>query len=118
MKSGEGEAWSGRRCGGGPQLGGASGGGDLGAGRAAGERERVERTLDLVGRLVVLQDVADLAARQPAGMVLERGVDLFGERIAGRALQRPAGGASGVVPEGERRVEVLDLIVRSPSASA
>jgi hypothetical protein len=48
-----------------PELGGASGGGDLGAGRAAGERERGERLLDLVGGAVVLEDVADLAAGQP-----------------------------------------------------
>jgi hypothetical protein len=39
----------------------------------------------------VLKGVADLAAGQPGGMVGERGVDLFGERVAGRALERPSG---------------------------
>ena len=59
------------------------------------------------GGTVVLEDVADLGAGQPAGVVLEGGVDLFGERVAGGALQRPGGGAGGVVPERERRLEVL-----------
>jgi hypothetical protein len=95
------------RWGGGPELGGAAGGGDLRAGRAAGEGERVQRALGLLGGLVVLQGVAELAACQPAGMGLEGGVDLFGERVAGRALQRPAGGAGGVVGDRERCLEVL-----------
>ena len=57
-RSGEGEAWSGGRRGcGGPELRGAPGGRDLGAGGAAGERERVERALDLSGGTVVLQGV-------------------------------------------------------------
>ena len=44
---------------------------------------------------------------RPAGLACERGVDLFGERLAGRAGQRPGGGAGGVVVERERGVEVL-----------
>ena len=36
-------------------------------------------------------------------------MDLFGERVAGRVLQRPAGGAGGVVPERERGLEVLGV---------
>ena len=55
---------------GGPELGGAARGRDLGVGRAAGERERVERALDLLGWAVVLQRVVDLAAGQSAGVGL------------------------------------------------
>jgi hypothetical protein len=56
-----------------------------------------------------LEGVADLAAGQSAGVVLEGGVDLLGERVAGRALQRPGGGAGGVVPQRERGLEVLGV---------
>jgi hypothetical protein len=42
---------------GGPELGGAARGWDLRAGRTAGERERVERSLDVLGGAVVLQGV-------------------------------------------------------------
>ena len=53
-----GVGWSGDRLGcGGPEFRGAPGGRLLGAGWAAGERERVERALDRVGGLVVLQGV-------------------------------------------------------------
>src|SRR5438067_1777832 len=48
-KSGEGVAWSGRRRRGGPELGGAAGGRDLGDAGAPGELERAKRVLDLVG---------------------------------------------------------------------
>ena len=46
---------------------------------------------------------------RPPGWLGQRGVDLFGERVAGRVLQRPVGGAGGVVPERERRLEMLGL---------
>ena len=46
-----------RPGGGGPELGWTAAGVDLGAGRAAGERERVERALDRFGGLVVLEGV-------------------------------------------------------------
>jgi hypothetical protein len=62
--------------------------------------------VDLAGGLVVVECLADLAAGQPAGVLLEGGVDLFGERIAGRAGQRPRGGSGGVVLECERGLEV------------
>jgi hypothetical protein len=116
--SGEGVAWSGRRCCGGPELGGASGGGDVGAGRAAGELECAERLLDLVGWPVVLEDVADLAAGQSCRVMLEGGVDLLGERVACGACWRPGGAAGCVVPERERGLEVTVLMFRSPWASA
>ena len=69
--------------------------------------------VDLTGGLVVLEGVADLAAGQTGRMGLQGGVDLFGERLAGRAVQRPGGGAGGVVVERERGVEVLraDLLL-------
>jgi len=104
-----GEVVGGRAGCGAPELGGASGGRDLGAAGAAGERKRVERALDRGGGLVVLQGVGDLAAGQPGGMIDELGVDLFGERVAGGALQCPAGRAGGVVPQRERGLEVLGV---------
>ena len=55
----------------------------------------------------MLERVADLAAGQAGRVGFQGGVDLFGERLAGRAVQRPAGGAGGVVVERERGVEVL-----------
>ena len=36
-------------------------------------------------------------------------MDLFGERIAGGALQRPGGGAGGVVPQRERGLQVFGV---------
>ena len=69
--------------------------------------ERAECVVEVAGGLVVVEGVADLAAGQ-AGRVLEQcGVDLFGERVAGRAGERPGGGAGGVVLERERGCEVL-----------
>ena len=69
--------------------------------------------IDLACGLVVLEGVADLAAGEPAGVGMEGGVDLFGERLTGRAVQRPGGGASGVVVERERGGEVrpTDLLL-------
>ena len=45
----------------------------------------------------------------PSGERVERGVDVFGERVAGCLSERPGGGAAGVVPERERGVGVLGL---------
>jgi hypothetical protein len=44
--------------------------------------------------------------------MLERAMDLLGERVAGGARQRPGGGAGGIVPERERGVEMggVDLV--------
>jgi len=53
-----------------------------------------------------VQEVAQLGAGEPVGRVLERCVDLLGERVAGGALERPPRGAMGVVPERQRSVEV------------
>ena len=53
-----------------------------------------------------VEGLADLAAGQADRVGLQRGLDLFGEQLAGRAVQRPAGGAGGVVVERERSLEV------------
>ena len=74
-----------RRRGGGPELGGSAAGRDLRGGDAAGGVQRVEGAVDLAGWLVVVQRLAELAAGQPSRMLLQGGVDLLGERIAGRA---------------------------------
>ena len=55
---------------------------------------------------------------RPAGMLAEGGVDLFGERLAGRAGQRPGGGAGGVVLERERGGQVRRGDLALPSARA
>jgi hypothetical protein len=94
-------------CGGGPELRRPAAGGDLGDGRSAGCVEGAECVVELAGGLVVLEGVADLAAGQTGGVGLEGGVDLFGEWLAGRAMERPGGGAGGVVVERERGLEVL-----------
>ena len=67
---------------------------------------------------VAVEEVAELGAGEAVGVCGERGVDLFGERVAGGALERPGGGAGGVVPERERGVEVRGLIWRAPSTRA
>ena len=92
--------------GGGPELRGTAAGRDLGDGRSAGGLEGGERVVELAGGLVVAEGVADLAAGQAGRGGCERGVDLFGERLAGRALQGPGGGAGGVVLESERGGQV------------
>ena len=66
----------------------------------------VEGVVDLAGGLVVMEGLADLAAGQPFGVLVRDGVDLFGERVAGRADQRPRGGPGGVVLQGERGGQV------------
>ena len=66
----------------------------------------MEGGVDLAGGLVVMEGLADLAAGQSARMVLQGVVDLFGERVAGRAGERPRGGSGGVVVQGERGGQV------------
>src|SRR6266536_268505 len=91
----------------GPELRGASAGGDLADGRSAGGLEGAEGVVESAGGLVVVERVADLAASQARRVGGEGGVDLFGERLAGRAGERPAGGSGGVVVERERGGQVL-----------
>ena len=69
----------------------------------------VEGVVDLAGGLVVVEGLADLAAGQPVRVLAQGGVDPFGERIAGRAGQRPGGGSGRVAVEGERGGEVRRL---------
>jgi hypothetical protein len=100
-------------------LRGAAAGGDLRGGDAAGDVQRLERVVDLAGGLVVLQGSAELAAGQPVGVLAQDGVDLFGERLAGRAAQCPGRGSGGVVLERERGGQVLvEWIWRWPSVRA
>jgi hypothetical protein len=87
-------------------LRGPAAGRDLAGGRAAGGVQGVEGVVDLAGGLVVVECLADLAAGQPAGMLAQGGVDLFGERVAGRAGQRPRRGSGGVVVQRERGGQV------------
>ena len=98
--------------GGGPELGGSAAGRDLGGGDASGGVQRVEGVIDLAGGLVVVQGLADLAAGQPVGVLAQGGVDLFGERLAGRAGQCPGGGSGGVVVQRERGGEVRGADLR------
>ena len=74
---------------------------------AAGGGERLECLLDAVGGEVALAEVADLGSGEPVGGAGERGVDLFGEQVAGGMADRPGCGAGGVVPERERCGQVL-----------
>ena len=59
------------------------------------------------GRDVAVQEVAELGAGESVAGVAQRGVDVLGERVAGVRLERPGGGAGGVVLERERGVEVF-----------
>lgn len=104
-------AGSGAGRAGGPELCGATAGRLAGDGRSAGGVEGGQGGVDLAGGLVVAQHAADLAAGQPAGMILEEVVDLLSERLSGRAGQRPGGGPVGVVVERERGREVCDADV-------
>ena len=61
--------------GGGPELGGAAAGGDLGDGRSAGALEGSEGVVELAGGLVVFEGVADLASGQAGRAGVEGGVD-------------------------------------------
>ena len=90
-----------------PAFGGAAAGGDLGVPGAARGGERLQGSVELLGGEVAVHVVGELGAGEPVGGADQRGVELFGERVAGRLAERPAGGAGGVVPERERGVEVL-----------
>src|ERR1700730_11362383 len=90
----------------GPELRWAAAGSDLGDGRAAGGLQGVQGVVELTGGLGVAEGVADLAAGQAGRAGLQRGVDLFGERLAGRAGQRPGGGPGRVVVQRERGGQV------------
>ena len=50
---------------------------------SAGGGEDIERSRELLGEEVAVQEMADLGAGQPVGGADERGVDLLGERVAG-----------------------------------
>ena len=54
----------------------------------------------------------------PPGCCAQGGVDLFGERFAGRAGERPRGGPGGVVVQRERGGQVRRADLRWPSARA
>jgi hypothetical protein len=58
---------------------------------SAGGGEGIERSHELPGGEVAVQEMADLGAGQPVGGADERGVDLLGERVAGCLVQRPSG---------------------------
>jgi hypothetical protein len=77
----------------------------------AGGGEVGQRLLDASGRGVAVQEVAELGAGQPVRGSGQGGVDLVGERVAGGGLQRPGGGADGVVVQRERGVQVRDVDV-------
>src|SRR5271165_1213987 len=100
---------SGAGRGGAPELGGAPAGEGLLLAGAAGGGERVECLLDALSGEVALAEIADLGAGQAVGCARERGVDLLGERVAGRLSERPGGGAFGVVPERECCLEMFGL---------
>ena len=90
-----------------PAFGGAAAGVDPGVPGAAGGGERLQGSVELLGGEVAVHVMGELGAGQPVGGADQRGVELLGERVAGRLPERPAGGAGGVVPERERGVEVL-----------
>jgi hypothetical protein len=52
--------------------------------------EGSEGVVELAGGLVVFEGVADLASCQAGRAGLEGGVDLFGERLSGRAVRAQA----------------------------
>ena len=87
-----------------PALGGATAGVDLGVPGAAGGGECLQGSVELLGGEVAVHVVGELGAGEAVGGADQRGVELFGERVAGRLAERPAGGSGGVVPERERGV--------------
>jgi hypothetical protein len=84
-------------------------GGGAGAAGPVGVGEGGQGLVDELGGLVSLEQVADLGAAEPGGRSGDGGVDLLREWSAGRGLERPGGAAGGVVPEGERGVEVGEV---------
>ena len=92
--------------GGGPELGGAAAGEDALAGGLAGGVQGGERLIDASGRLVAVQEVAQLGAGQAVGSVPEGGVDVGSKWVAGGLVERPGGAAGGVFAQRERRLQV------------
>ena len=76
-----------------PAFGGATAGVDPGVPGAAGGGECVEGSVELLGGEVAVHVVGELGAGEPVGGADQRGVELLGERVAGRLTERPAGGA-------------------------
>ena len=101
-----------------PAFGGAAAGIDLGAAGAARGGECLQGSVELFGGEVAVHVMGELGAGQPVGGADQRGVELLGERVAGRLSECPAGGAGGVVPERERGVQVFGADLVSPSSSA
>ena len=75
-----------------PAFGGTAAGVDLGVPGAAGGGERLQGSVELLGGEVAVHVMGELGAGQPVGGADQRGVELFGERVAGRLAERPAGG--------------------------
>lgn len=90
-----------------PAFGGAAAGVDPGPPGAAGGGECLQRSVELLGGEVAVHVVGELGSGEAVGGADQRGVELFGERVAGRLPECPAGGAGCVVPERERGVQVL-----------
>lgn len=82
---------------GGPELGWAAGGEDALAGGLAVVGEGGEGLLDAGAGVVAVEEVAELGSGQAVGGVGQGGVDLVGERVAGRVVERPGGASGGVV---------------------
>src|ERR1035441_9080390 len=98
------------RCNGRPQLGGPSPSRilDLSALGSSGCLQRFECFLDLRRGNITMQEVAKLRERDPGRILLEDAIKLLRERDTRRVPERAHGTPSGIVPQRERRLQMLN----------
>jgi len=76
---------------------------------SSGFLQRCERFIDLRRGTIAMQQFVQLRAREATGIIQQSAMDLLRERVTRRVPERPRSTPSGIVPQRERRLEMLEL---------